>query len=508
MTNGDLPEQGDAPEAVWRGGNNEQVIEGQRRALELALHGAPLSAVLEVIVETVELQSTSGVLGSILLLGPDGKLRQGAAPSLPDPYNAAIDGLQIGPDVGSCGTAAFTGKTVVVSDIETDPRWVHFKAAALPHGLRACWSTPIFSSQGQVLGTFALYHRTPTTPSSRDRHIVRLLGTTAALVIERERESRRRAAAEAALQQERDQQLAKVAAMFEHAPAAIAMLRGPEHVFEFVNPRYAQLVGGRPLLGRSIRQALPELDGQGPLEWLDEAARTGEAYVGRSQRVVLPATDPGGAPEEAFFDFVYQPVPGDDGKTAGILVIAFDVTELARAKLEAEAARARAEASEYGFRMFIENLPELAWTARPDGDIDYFNRRWYEYTGTSYEDLQGWGWERVLEPDRVAEIQERWRESLATGASFEMEFTLRGADGTPRWFLTRVAALRDPSGKIVRWFGTSTDIHDVKTAQALSIAMTEQSRETERILLDMRAAKERAEQRIAELEERSALSPP
>lgn len=497
---------GDGSPEARRAAGNEAVIEGQKRALELAVHGAPLSSVLDVIVRTVEAQSTSEVLGSILLLDGEGKhLLRGAAPSLPGEYNDAIHGITIGPTVGSCGTAAFTGKTVVVSDIQTDPLWTEFKDLAGQHGLRACWSTPIVSSEGTVLGTFALYHRIVATPTPRDREIVELLGHTAALVIERDRHARQREAAETALRIATERQIARIAAMFEHAPAGIAVLRGEDHVFEVENPGYRELVGGRPCLGKSVRQALPELEGQGFFELLDEVYRTGKPYVGRSQRVLL-SRGAEGAVEEAFFDFVYQPVPGPDGRTDSILVVAFEVTGLVTARQEAEASRVRAEASEHGLKTFIDNLPELAWTALPDGHIDYYNRRWYEYTGTTFEEMQGWGWEKVHDPELLPKVVERWKHSLATGEPFEMEFTLRGADGIRRWFLTRVAPSRDSSGKIIRWFGTNTNIDEIKASLALTEAMAEQSRETQQALLEMRAAKDRAEERVALLESERRLA--
>ena len=108
------------------------------RVMELAIANRPLEESLSELIRIVENSSRTGVLGSILLL--DGRhLRHGAAPSLPQPYTAAIDGAEIGPVAGSCGTAAFRGKPVFVSDIATDPLWAEFKAVALPHGLHACW---------------------------------------------------------------------------------------------------------------------------------------------------------------------------------------------------------------------------------------------------------------------------------------------------------------------------------------------------------------------------------
>jgi GAF domain-containing protein len=167
--------------------SNRVVIEGQKKALELAMSGAPIGDVLDVIVHTIEDQSANDVIGSVLLLDESGKhLLHGAAPSLPQPYCDAIHGIAIGPDVGSCGTAAHMAKTVIVRDIQSDPLWANFKELATEHGLRACWSMPILSSTGSVLGTFALYHRTAVEPSPRDQDIVELLANTVALILERD----------------------------------------------------------------------------------------------------------------------------------------------------------------------------------------------------------------------------------------------------------------------------------------------------------------------------------
>ena len=125
----------------------------QAQVLETLSGEATLKEMLDAFARTIERQS-GDMLCSILLL--DGNsLRHGAAPSLPDEYNRAIDGATIGPAAGSCGTAAFTKSTVIVSDIALDPLWADYKDLALSHGLQACWSTPILCPSGEVLGTFA-----------------------------------------------------------------------------------------------------------------------------------------------------------------------------------------------------------------------------------------------------------------------------------------------------------------------------------------------------------------
>jgi hypothetical protein len=121
--------------------------------------------------------------------------------------------------------------------------------------------------------------------------------------------------------------------------------------------------------------------------------------------------------------------------------------------------------------------------------------------------MQGWGWEKLHDPQVLPKVVERWKQSLATGQPFEMEFTLRGADGVPRWFLTRVAPMRDAAGNITRWFGTNTNIDEIKASKALAEAMTEQSLDTQHALHELRRAKERAEQRVAELEAGAKATP-
>jgi GAF domain-containing protein len=158
------------------------------RVLELAITDSPLEQTLGELIGIVESTSRTNVLGSILLLDQDGKhLRHGAAPSLPDAYCQAIDGAEIGPCVGSCGTAAYTTEPVFVSDIANEPLWADFRELADAHGLRACWSIPILTGNRKVLGTFAMYHREPREPTLRDLALVDLVTQTAALVIDRDR---------------------------------------------------------------------------------------------------------------------------------------------------------------------------------------------------------------------------------------------------------------------------------------------------------------------------------
>lgn len=153
--------------------------------LELLAQDAPLARILEAIVHGVE-QVNPGMLCSILLLSDDGRrLRTGAAPSLPDFYNNAMEEIEIGSGVGSCGTSAFTGTRVVVEDIQTHPYWQKHKALASRAGLCACWSQPILSPQGKVLGTFAIYYREVHTPTEFDMSTIEQLSRLTSIAIGR-----------------------------------------------------------------------------------------------------------------------------------------------------------------------------------------------------------------------------------------------------------------------------------------------------------------------------------
>ncbi len=144
----------------------------------------PLPRILGVLCTEIENQH-AGLLCSVLLLDTDGvTLRGGAAPSLPQGYCQAIDGVRIGPSVGSCGTAAYRKQPVIVSDIASDPLWAEFRHVALPYGLRACWSTPIATQDGTILGTFAVYYREPRTPDAQHLQIIAHATHLAGIAIE------------------------------------------------------------------------------------------------------------------------------------------------------------------------------------------------------------------------------------------------------------------------------------------------------------------------------------
>src|SRR2546425_1845369 len=163
----------------------EALLAGENRILEMLAKGDSLADILDLLCLLVEEQST-GVLASILLMDANGKqLRHGGAPNLPKAYTEAIEGAFIGASVGSSGTAAYRAEQVIVSDIATDPLWADFRDLALAHSLRACWSTPIFSAEGKVIGTFAMYYREPRSPSALEQDTIKHITHLAGIAIQR-----------------------------------------------------------------------------------------------------------------------------------------------------------------------------------------------------------------------------------------------------------------------------------------------------------------------------------
>ncbi len=187
----------------------------------------PLGEILEDVVSAIQHQQP-GMLGSILLLDETGKhLRHGAAPDLPADYCHAIDNIAIGEKVGSCGTAAYRKERVIVSDIATDPLWADYRSLALKYGLAACWSQPVKDAAGQVLGTFALYHRQPCSPNEREIRLIERAAALAANVIKVRRE---------------EQALARLAEILQATSDFVAMADVNGRI-TFVNKAGRQMMG-------------------------------------------------------------------------------------------------------------------------------------------------------------------------------------------------------------------------------------------------------------------------
>jgi PAS domain S-box-containing protein len=173
--------------------HNEQLLASQRDILAMVATGRPLSGILEEIARAADRLSVEGGHSAIMLRSEDGRRLHGAtAPNLPPGLMAALDGMHIGPAAGSCGTAAHRGEPVLVADITTDPLWSDFRDACDGTGLRSCWSTPLHATNGELIGTFAVYYGDSHLPSQQERETVSLLSQTAAVAIERARDAQSR----------------------------------------------------------------------------------------------------------------------------------------------------------------------------------------------------------------------------------------------------------------------------------------------------------------------------
>ncbi len=245
--------------------------------------------------------------------------------------------------------------------------------------------------------------------------------------------------------------------MFAQAPSAVAVLGGPNHVFEVVNAAYEELVGRTNIVGKSVAEVLPEVAAQGFIQLLDHVFRTGEPHVGRAVPISLSRRSDG-LLEERLIDFVYQPLTNLAGVRSGVFVQATDVTDAARAEAALQASEAKYEA-------MVNSIDQMLWSTRPDGFHDYYNDRWYEYTGVPYGSTDGEAWNGMFHPEDQERAWQVWRHSLATGEPYHIEYRLRHHSGQYRWVIGRAQCIRNDRGEIVRWFGSCTDIHDLKEAE-------------------------------------------
>ena len=286
------------------------------QVLGMIATGSALADVLDCLVRTVEQQS-NGMVCSVLLLDDDGiHVRHGAAPSLPDGYVRAIDGLPVGPRSGSCGTAMFRGARVIVTDIATDPLWDDYREVARAYGLRACWSTPIFSPQQKVLGSFAMYYGQPRTPSEQELRLIDSAADIARIAIEHQR-------AHQALQHSEARNRAILRAipdwMFLQTVDGVFLDYHASDTSGLVAPPSA-------FLGRNVREVLPPPLGE----------TLGQAFlrVGASDEPEKIEYTLGSDDSERFYEACIVRCDGDK-----ILSIVRDITDHKRAELDAAAQR-------------------------------------------------------------------------------------------------------------------------------------------------------------------------
>ncbi len=243
--------------------------------------------------------------------------------------------------------------------------------------------------------------------------------------------------------------------LLAQAPVAMAIFRGPAYVIELANEAHLAIWGRTPeqVLGKPFFEALPEAREQGYDRVLDGVLSSGEPFFANELPALLERS---GRLEQVHLNFVYQPLREADGTITGVMAVAHDITDQVTA-------RRRVEAGEKRFRTLLESIPQMTWTNLPTGEVSFFNRRWYDYTGLTHEQTKDWGWQVVIHPEDLMATVQAYRDALETGQVFTVEHRyLRGWDGAYRWHLSRAVALRDEAGAVSLWVGTATDIHEQK----------------------------------------------
>lgn len=383
---------------------------------------------------------------SVLLLDASGAyLQKGAAPNLPAPYNDAIDGATIGPQAGSCGTAAYLGEPVVVEDIATDPLWEDYRHLALPHGLCACWSQPIFDDHNRVLATFAIYHDTPQRPTEADQDTIRRIADMLSVAITKKRTEAR--------VEEHNQRFRRI---FEQAATGVAVTDLEGRYLE-ANRAYCEMLGysedalrQRDLLSvthpqdRSLEQQEMQaiLRGEHPsVIEKRHLTRNGEQVWVRTSVSVT-------------YDSYGQPL--------SLVRITENVTQAHRA-IE------RQKEAERSMSQLVKNLPGVAYRCLYDDNWTML------YLSDAFERITGYPAEEVLhnkKRDYLSLIDPRDRDRLdaevdaaiAADQAFQVEYRLTCSNGRTRWMWEQGSAVRDSQGEIVALEGYISDITVQKSA--------------------------------------------
>ena len=258
-------------------------------------------------------------------------------------------------------------------------------------------------------------------------------------------------------------QLMEIEAIYQTAPIGLTIL-DRQLRYQRMNQRLAEINGISidDHIGRTLREIVPTVaDENEPI--LRSVLTTGEPLLNieiSGETRALPGV------YRTWIQNCY-PLKDETGQSIGINVVVQEITDRKRAEAELRD-------SEERFRTLADNITQFTWMTDENGWIFWYNRRWFEYTGTTLEQMQGWGWQSVHHPEHIDRVVELFRHHLEIGQEWEDIFPLRGRDGQYRWFLSRAVPIRDESGRIMRWFGTNTDITDLQQAEA---ALAERNQE-------------------------------
>jgi PAS domain S-box-containing protein len=414
---------------------SEFAMEAHQRTLELIARGENLEPMLFSLAQIIEQQSVDGAIASIMLLDGD-RLRHGAAPSLPTSYCGAIEGLQIGPQAGSCGTAVYRREQVIAPDIAVSPLWDNYRELALAHGLRACWSTPITSASGELLGSFAIYYRVARQPSLTDLEMVKMMTRAAAIAIERHK----------ARQALREADLQVVSILNRITDGFVAFDR--QWRMTYLNDRAAELILRRGLtveqvLGKVVWEVFPDLNGS-------ELHREYEVAMRQQKPAVL--------------DFYYPTLdiwlehrayPSEDGLT----VYFQDVTER---RQHQQVLRE----SEERYRVTFEQAAVGVAHVSLQGKWLRVNQRLCDIVGYTREELLGMNFVDITHPEDLGtDVELRQRAGSGNLDCFTREKRYIRKDGSVVWTTLSVSLVRTAKGQPSHFISVTQDISRRKDAE-------------------------------------------
>ncbi len=435
--------------------------DGLKNVLAIAVRGAPYHVTLQSLLdEARRLTGGQAWAASYLLDETSSQLRLAAGSGLPPDFAAALAVLPVGPLEAACGGAAHSGRIVAVEDVLAEPRLQAHHPLAVAHGVRACWSFPLHSPGGRVLGTLAFYLPAPGLPGAALSAEIGYFADLIALLTERHLREQESAARDERAQRE----LAALAAASErerrlyetvlsNTPDLVYVF-DLEHRFTYANAVLLQM------WGRTREEAL----GKNCLElgypdW--HAAMHGrEIEQVKATRAPIRGEVPfHGTFGRRIYDYIFVPILNPQGEVEAVAGTTRDVTE--RKRFEEEL-----RDSEQRFRTITNAMPQMVWTAQPDGTIDYHNEQFYDFVGLEAGAAEGTTWaEDMLHPDDREAGHAAWMQSVANGTPFEMTYRVRHRSGEYRWILARGLPLRNEAGNIIKWMGTDTDIHEKKLVE-------------------------------------------
>lgn len=348
---------------------------------------------------------------------------------------------------------------VLADDSVVDRAW------AAREGLVSFAGYPLIVDE-RVVGVMAMFSRNAL--GLETLHSLAYVADTIALGIDRKSSEEQRVALlarEQAALAEAEAHRARLHTVLMQAPAVIAILHGPDHVFELANGHYRRIVGeDRELTGKPIREAIPEL-AQGPIfPLLDRVYASGEAFLGNEVRSAFGRVVDGRR-EDAFYNIVFQPTFDARGHVDGILQVSFDVTDQVNARLRSDGLTERLRKSEQRYRSVIEATAKTIWITNPQGNMVGEQAPWAKLTGQTYEQYQGRGWMEAIHPEDRPRTQALWEAAVSTGEVFTRVHRILRHDGEWRYFNANSAPVREEDGSIREWFGVQTDVTEKKLVE-------------------------------------------